>query len=75
MDRNLFRRIEVAFPLEAPELSARVFEELNLYLADDVQAWVMNSEGRYSRAQGAEQVNAQARLLSMYDERVALTDA
>jgi polyphosphate kinase len=75
MDRNLFRRIEVAFPLEAPELSARVFEELNLYLADDVQAWVMNSEGRYSRAQGAEQVNAQARLLGMYDERVALTDA
>ena len=24
MDRNLFRRIEVAFPVEAPELKARV---------------------------------------------------
>jgi polyphosphate kinase len=39
MDRNLFRRVEVAFPVESPELQARVAEELELYLADDVQAW------------------------------------
>ncbi len=74
MDRNLFRRIEVAFPVEAPELKARVADDLKLYLADDTQAWVMNAGGRYTRAEGGEALSAQARLLSLYDERVALLD-
>jgi hypothetical protein len=39
-----------------------------------MQAWIMNSEGQYSRAEGALQLSAQARLLSLYDERVPLTD-
>jgi len=73
MDRNLFRRIEVAFPVASPDLQTRVADDLQLCLADDVQAWVMNSEGSYSRA-GFGQVCAQTRLLSLYDERVALTE-
>jgi len=76
MDRNLFRRIEVAFPVEAPELRSRVAEDLKLYLADDTQAWVMNSAGTYARAEDApDHVCAQTRLLSLYDERVPLMDA
>jgi polyphosphate kinase len=75
MDRNLFRRIEVAFPVEEPGLRARVAEDLQLYLEDDTHAWVMDSEGHYARAVGADQVSAQARLLSLYDERVPLTDS
>ncbi|HEV7611794.1 MAG TPA: polyphosphate kinase 1 [Steroidobacteraceae bacterium] len=75
MDRNLFRRIEVAFPVEAPDLQSRVAEDLELYLADDSQAWVLNSSGHYVRAQRDEHVCAQTRLLSLYDERVPLTDA
>jgi polyphosphate kinase len=74
MDRNLFRRIEVAFPVEAAELRSRVAEDLKLYLADDTQAWVLDSAGRYSRAAAGDHVCAQTRLLSLYDERVALTD-
>ncbi len=74
MDRNLFRRIEVAFPVEQPELKARVGDDLDLYLADDCQAWVMSSNGEYARAGGAGRNSAQARLLSMYDERVALIE-
>src|SRR5271154_3626737 len=38
MDRNLFRRIEIAFPIEDAKLSARVAEDLQLYLEDDMQA-------------------------------------
>ena len=75
MDRNLFRRIEVAFPVEAADLQSRVAEDLELYLADDSQAWVLNSSGHYVRAQRGEHVCAQTRLLSLYDERVPLTDA
>src|SRR3984893_17178103 len=75
MDRNLFRRIEVAFPVEEAALQSRIAEDLKLYLEDDTQAWVMDGEGRYSRAEGSLDLSAQARLLSLYDERVPLTDA
>jgi polyphosphate kinase len=75
MDRNLFRRIEIAFPVEAPELQSRIADDLKLYLADDTQAWILNSTGHYARAEGAGHVCAQVRLLSLYDERVPLTDA
>jgi polyphosphate kinase len=74
MERNLFRRIEIAFPIEAPELKARVAEDLKLYLEDDMQAWVLNSDGHYSRAASERHVSAQACLMSLYDERLALTE-
>jgi len=73
MDRNLFRRIEVAFPITG-ESRSRVQGDLELYLADDSQAWTLSSEGTYSRAVAALHVSAQARLLSLYDDRVALTE-
>jgi polyphosphate kinase len=77
MDRNLFRRIEVAFPVEASDLQSRVTDDLNLYLADDIQAWVLDCNGHYSRAEpaGTDHVCAQTRLLSLYDERIPLMDA
>ena len=75
MDRNLFRRIEVAFPVESPDALSRVADDLKLYLADDTQAWVLNSTGQYARAASAGHVSAQSGLLSLYDERVPLTDA
>jgi len=74
MDRNLFRRIEVAFPIDAAELQARVAEDLKLYLEDDMQAWELDTEGQYSHAVGDKKSSAQARLMSLYDERVALTE-
>jgi polyphosphate kinase len=74
MDRNLFRRVEVAFPVESPELRARVADELQLYLDDDTQAWSLLATGKYVRVPGGPHTSAQSRLLSHYDERVALTD-
>jgi polyphosphate kinase len=74
MDRNLFRRIEVAFPVEAPDLQSRVADDLKLYLADDTQAWILDSDGLYARAEGTDHACAQTRLLGLYDERIPLTD-
>jgi polyphosphate kinase len=74
MDRNLFRRIEVAFPVQAPELRARVVDDLELYLEDDTQAWLLDSGGGYTRAGGAAGMCAQTRLLSLFDERVAFLE-
>jgi len=48
MDRNFFRRIELAFPVLDPALKARVIKEgLQAYLDDANQAWVMASDGAY----------------------------
>jgi polyphosphate kinase len=74
MDRNLFRRIEIAFPIESPELQARVADDLKLYLEDDMQAWILDTEGHYARAPSDKKLSAQARLMTLYDERVALTE-
>ncbi len=50
MDRNFFRRIEVAFPVLDPRLKRRVIREgLRAYLADNAQAWEMLPDGRYRR--------------------------
>jgi polyphosphate kinase len=73
MDRNLLHRTEVAFPVEAEEMKARIADELDLYLADDCQAWILNSDGRYERAARGD-LSAQARLLALYDDRAALTE-
>ena len=50
MNRNLFRRVEVAFPIRAPLLKRRIMREgLLPYLKDNVNAWELGSDGRYRR--------------------------
>ena len=50
MGRNLFRRIEVAFPVLDPALKARVVAEgLKPYLADNRDAWALAGDGTYAR--------------------------
>ncbi len=48
MERNFFRRIEVAFPILDKKLKRRVIAEgLLIYLADNQQSWEMDSDGSY----------------------------
>ncbi len=50
MNRNLFRRIEVAFPvLEKAQKKRVISEGLEPYLKDNVNAWILDSEGEYQR--------------------------
>ncbi len=50
MGRNLFRRIEIAFPILDPKIKKRVIREgLRPFLVDNAQAWEMQSDGRYRR--------------------------
>lgn len=50
MDRNFFRRIEIAFPVLDPRLKRRVMKEgLRAYLLDNSQAWEMQPDGSYRR--------------------------
>ena len=48
MERNFFRRIELAFPILDKKLKRRVIVEgLQIYLADNMQSWDMNANGHY----------------------------
>ena len=50
MNRNLFRRIEVAFPVLDKQLKQRVINEgLNPYLKDNLNAWELDAEGTYTK--------------------------
>lgn len=52
MERNLFRRVEVAFPVKDPILKQRVIDEgLRFLLKDNASAWLMHSDGSYSQSQ------------------------
>lgn len=64
MDRNFFRRVEVAFPILDAKLRKRVFNEgLAPYLRRDAGMWELKSDGEYvHRAPAASTV--QDRLLS-----------
>jgi polyphosphate kinase len=76
MGRNLFRRIEVAFPVLDPELKARVVDEgLTPYLADSHDAWELASDGSYTRAKPrarAQPFSAQQELLERMADRTAI---
>jgi hypothetical protein len=43
-------------------------------LEDDTQAWLMDPSGGYTRAGGAEELCAQTRLLTLFDERIAFLE-
>ena len=66
MSRNLFRRIEVAWPVRDPAMRQRLIDEaLVPYLHDERDAWTLNADGSYTRV--AEQgVSAQQALMTRY---------
>ena len=57
MERNFFRRIEIAFPILDKKLRKRVVEEgLKPYLKDNTQAWEMDASGDYRLRAGRKKV-------------------
>lgn len=55
MQRNLHRRVETCFPILDPVLKDRVVEEcLDMPLSDNVQAWLLQSDGSWIRCQPGE---------------------
>lgn len=49
MERNLQRRIEIAYPVLRKKWVNRILEELELYLADKQQSWELMADGSYKR--------------------------
>ncbi len=68
MERNFFRRVEVAFPIQRPSHRQRILEDLTRYLDDNSQAWRLLPDGAYERLSPGKDPprNAQAELLGNY---------
>lgn len=71
MPRNLYRRVEVAYPIQVKLLRERVIKDLQLYLEDNTQAWELDADGSFKRLTpgDAKPVNAQQSLLEMLAEK------
>ena len=67
MTRNLYRRVEVAFPIEEAKQKQRIIHEtMTLPLQDNIDAWILQSDGTYKRVQNTNEeiVRSQQELLS-----------
>nr|ACU26444.1 polyphosphate kinase [uncultured bacterium HF186_25m_18N5]ACU26511.1 polyphosphate kinase [uncultured bacterium HF186_25m_27D22] len=68
MPRNLYRRVEIAWPLRRKRLKRRVVKEcLKLVLKDNTQAWTLDSEGEWQRQEPGKRraVTSQVELVTM----------
>lgn len=70
MNRNMLRRVELAWPVIDPTLRQRIVDEcLVAYLHDGVDAWDLQADGRYARvnpSDPAQRHGAQAALMARY---------
>ncbi|GAD24845.1 polyphosphate kinase [Acidovorax sp. MR-S7] len=68
MNRNMLRRVEIAWPVTDRKLRQRIIDEcLVAYLHDDRDAWTLQSDGRYTRAPRAlDGTGAQNALMARY---------
>ncbi len=73
MNRNMLRRIELAWPVDDPVLRQRVIDEcLNVYMQDGRNAWRLGPEGHYEKIEkkGRHVRSAQAILMQRYSASV-----
>lgn len=79
MNRNMLRRVELAWPVEDVALRTRIVNEcLVAYLQDNVDAWELDADGNYKRVQPPksrsakpkEPQSAQAALKALYAAKV-----
>ncbi len=67
MNRNMLRRIELAWPVRDPLLRRRVVDEcLVPYLHDTANAWLMQPDGQYLQTKSDQPISAQQALAAKY---------
>jgi len=75
MNRNMLRRVELAWPVTDPTLRQRLMEEcIHQYLQDTRDAWLLQPDGTYVRAaqaQGKQRLvhSAQSALMARYGSK------
>lgn len=72
MNRNMLRRVELAWPVLDPQLRQRIIDECLLAcLHDQRDAWDLQPDGSYRRAKGAEDPKAHAAQGALMDRYAA----
>jgi polyphosphate kinase len=74
MPRNLDHRVELATPIEAPELQAELFDTLERAFVDNQSSWQLNGAGEWHRrtpAPGEEPRNLQLELVELHAARAS----
>jgi polyphosphate kinase len=74
MPRNLDHRVEMAVPIEHPELQAELFDALERAFADNQSSWELGEDGAWVRRSpgvGEKPRNLQLELLELHAERHA----
>ena len=74
MPRNLDHRVELAVPIEAPELRAELLDVLERAFHDNQNAWELDSDGAWRRLHpgpGEEPRSMQLELIEIHARRVA----
>ncbi len=68
MERNMFHRVETCFPILDRKLAQRVRKDLETYLVDNCQSWLLREDGSYRRQEAgdAAPISAQETLLYAY---------
>jgi polyphosphate kinase len=68
MERNFFRRVEIAFPVREKTHHDRILRDLDSYLSDNTQAWTLGRDGHYTRCERGNEPtrDAQSSLLARY---------
>jgi len=77
MPRNLDNRVELAVPIEDPALAEQVRDVVELCLADNHNAWDLDTAGVWQRrhpAAGEQIVNAQEELMRRHSSRGAAAE-
>jgi polyphosphate kinase len=69
MPRNLDRRVEVAVPVDDPDLRARLDEILQVTFADDVLSWELRPDGGWSKISTVNGLDAQETLMGLATAR------
>ena len=69
MPRNLDRRVEALVPVDEPELQARLDEILEVNLADDTLAWVLDQHGGWRHVDGERSIDTHLRLQEIARKR------
>ncbi|WP_455206056.1 polyphosphate kinase 1 [Kaarinaea lacus] len=72
MERNLFQRVEACFPIETKKIQKQIIGDLHLYLKDNMQSWLLQTDGSYVRVELGEDepISAQKTILEALAEVV-----
>jgi polyphosphate kinase len=72
MPRNLYNRVELVAPVEDSRIRAELLDTLDRSLADNTNAWVLGSDGSWTRRRpDGKPRNVQRELIELHEKRAA----